>query len=296
VLVVSGRDEEGLINDIPEVYTPGAGWASLTEELTIPLYPYMFFLPDGRLFYAGPGNPTRTFEVDAQTWAIVGSSQISGGSAVMYAPGKVLKSGGNDPAIARTVIMDITQGAPSWQEVVPMAFQRRRHNLTVLPDGKVLVMGGTRVGDDEGQAVYAAELWDPSNGTWTTMASMQVARMYHLTALLLPDGRVHSAGGNGKLSADAISDPHVARQREATDTFETEYARRAGMRGTVSRGPRSTRLRRTRYIGLARVHLGHILTAVGLNALRLGEWWLETVRAQTCITPFPRLMTDTAAA
>jgi hypothetical protein len=65
VLVVSGRDEEGLMKDIPEVYTPRAGWMPLTEaQLTLPLYPYLFVLPDGRVFEAGPGNPTRTFEIE----------------------------------------------------------------------------------------------------------------------------------------------------------------------------------------------------------------------------------------
>jgi transposase len=57
-----------------------------------------------------------------------------------------------------------------------------------------------------------------------------------------------------------------ARQREATEAFQAEYARRAGIAGTISRGMRSTRLRRTRYIGLARSHRGHLLTAVGLSA------------------------------
>jgi hypothetical protein len=59
---------------------------------------------------------------------------------------------------------------------------------------------------------------------------------------------------------------------------------------------RTARLRRTRYIGLTQVHLGYILTAVGLNVLRLGEWFLETARAKTRITPFARLMADASAA
>jgi transposase len=88
----------------------------------------------------------------------------------------------------------------------------------------------------------------------------------------------------------------TARHREATDAFQAEYARRAGIEGTISLGTRSTRLRRTRYIGLARVRLGHLLTAVGLNVLRLGEWFLETSRAKTRLTPFARLMADAAAA
>jgi transposase len=88
----------------------------------------------------------------------------------------------------------------------------------------------------------------------------------------------------------------TARQREATEAFQAEYARRAGIEGTISRRIRSTRLRRTRYLGLPPVRLGHILTAAGLNVLRLREWFLETARAKTRITPFARLMADGAAA
>jgi transposase len=88
----------------------------------------------------------------------------------------------------------------------------------------------------------------------------------------------------------------TARHREATPAFQAEYARRAGIEGTISRSMRSTRLRRTRYVGLARVHLGHLLIAVGLNVLRLGEWFLDTTHTKTRITPFARLMADTTAA
>jgi hypothetical protein len=88
----------------------------------------------------------------------------------------------------------------------------------------------------------------------------------------------------------------MARQREATEAFQAEHARRAGIEGTPSHGVRGAHLRRTRDIGLARVHLGHLLTTLGLNVLRLGEWFLETARAHTRITPFARLMADTAAA
>jgi hypothetical protein len=44
------------------------------------------------------------------------------------------------------------------------------------------------------------------------------------------------------------------------------------------------------------VRLGHIFAAVGLNVLRLGEWFLETARAKTRITPFARLMAEPPAA
>lgn len=87
----------------------------------------------------------------------------------------------------------------------------------------------------------------------------------------------------------------AARQREATPGFYQVYARRAGIEGTLSRTIRVARLRRTRYIGLARVHLAHLLTAAGLHVLRLGEWFLATTRAKSRITPFARLMADSTA-
>ena len=64
----------------------------------------------------------------------------------------------------------------------------------------------------------------------------------------------------------------------------------------MSRGVRGARLRRTRYVGLPRVHLGHLLMATGLNVLRLGEWLLETSRAKTRVTPLARLLADGTAA
>lgn len=87
----------------------------------------------------------------------------------------------------------------------------------------------------------------------------------------------------------------AARQRERTKAFQKEYDRRAGIEATIARGVRTSRLRRTPYIGLERTHLGHLLTAVGLNWLRLGERFLEIPRAKTRRSPFTRLMAPTSA-
>ena len=83
---------------------------------------------------------------------------------------------------------------------------------------------------------------------------------------------------------------HAARHREGTEEFATAYARRAGIEGTLSRGIRRCRLRRTRYVGQEHVHLGHVLTAVGLNFLRLGEWFSDAPRAKMRRSPFATLM------
>ncbi|SNS48399.1 Kelch motif-containing protein [Noviherbaspirillum humi] len=78
-----------------------------------------------------------------------------------------------------------------------MKYARRQLNATILADGKVLVTGGMSGPgfNDAATAVLAAEMWDPLTGKWTEMASMKIPRLYHSTALLLPDGRVLSAGG-----------------------------------------------------------------------------------------------------
>lgn len=82
----------------------------------------------------------------------------------------------------------------------------------------------------------------------------------------------------------------AARQREGTEAFATAYAQRAGIEGTLSRGIRTCRLRQIRYIGLAKTRLGHLLTAVALNFLRLGEWFADMPRAKTRRSPFVTLM------
>src|SRR5688500_1064308 len=77
---------------------------------------------------------------------------------------------------------------------------------------------------------------------------------------------------------------------EPSEAFAREYARRAGVEGTLSQGIRRCGLRRSRYVGLAKTHLGHVLTAVALNFARLAEWLAGTPRARTRRSPFVRLM------
>ncbi len=88
----------------------------------------------------------------------------------------------------------------------------------------------------------------------------------------------------------------AARQRESTATMGKTYALRAGIEGTLARGIRRCRLRRTRYRGQPKVRLGHILAATGLNFLRLGEWSLGTSRRRPPCSPFARLLAEPVAA
>lgn len=80
-----------------------------------------------------------------------------------------------------------------------------------------------------------------------------------------------------------------ARKRQRTDEFKSTYAKRAGIEGTVSQGVRVCELRRTRYIGLAKTRLMHILVAAALNFMRVATWLAELPRAQTRQAAFAAL-------
>ncbi|MET0564661.1 MAG: galactose oxidase-like domain-containing protein, partial [Gaiellaceae bacterium] len=214
-------------NTLPEVYNPTSNtWTDLPQaQRFIPLYPFMFVMPDGRVFDAGPDTVNRALNVDTGTWSVIANSPIDGGSAVMYRAGKILKTGtwgdsGVDyPGDGRAAVIDLNQPSPAWREVAPMAFARQFHNLIALPDGNVLAMGGaTRGGGvDPTKAVLTPEIWNATSETWTSMAPMATPRMYHSTSLLLPDGRVVVAGGGRKggatdfPSAEIYSPPYLFR-------------------------------------------------------------------------------------
>src|SRR5262249_16594853 len=73
-------------------------------------------------------------------------------------------------------------------------------------------------------AVHAAEIWSPTTGTWTTLASNTINRGYHATSILLPDGRVlHTGSGDGsgapnELSAELFSPPYLFQGTRPTIT------------------------------------------------------------------------------
>ena len=205
VAVVSGSiDSETHLNTLPEVFNTVTGWRPLSgAQLTQPLYPWMHLAPNGKIFNSGPQQNTRYLDTGGTGgWTSVaftnfGDRQQYAGASVMYEPGKVLILGGSSPPTATAEVIDLNAAVPTWQYTNPMARARRYPNATLLPDGKVLVTGGTGGSgiDDAFRSVLPAEMWDPATGTWSTLAAMSVRRMYHSTAVLLPDGRVFVAGG-----------------------------------------------------------------------------------------------------
>ncbi len=204
VVTLAGTDETGVDVLIPEVWN-GTAWRPLTSaSLKLPYYPRTFVAPDGRIFYAGEEQQSRYLDTKGTgRWTNGPLSQFgvrSYGSAVMYEPGKILSVGGGDPPTNSAEIIDLNQPNPTWSYTGSMASARRQMNATLLPTGDVLATGGTSGSgfNDIAGAVHTAELWNSATGVWTVLASSTVTRIYHGTALLLPDGRVlYTGSGDG---------------------------------------------------------------------------------------------------
>ena len=79
------------------------------------------------------------------------------------------------------------------------------------------------------------------------------------------------------------------RERRAAAEFKKRYAARAGVQGTFSQADRVVGLRRTRYIGLAKTHLQHVVTAAATTVLRLVAWFEEVPRGFTRRSALARL-------
>jgi Domain of unknown function (DUF1929) len=164
------------------------------------IYGWLKQAPNGQVAYLGPAPTLQYLNPSGNgSWSSFGqrdNQYRSYGSYATYNLGQVLITGGgqrNPSAVTVNLNNNAVQAAS------PMNRQRLQHNLTLLADGKVLATGGMQNTDqglvDVNNGVFEAESWNPADGKWTLLSSMTVTRQYHSIAMLLPDGRVLSAGG-----------------------------------------------------------------------------------------------------
>jgi transposase len=81
----------------------------------------------------------------------------------------------------------------------------------------------------------------------------------------------------------------AARREQETAEWKAEYARRAGVEGTLSQGVRGFGLRRCRYVGLAKARLQHVATGAAINVYRISDWVGGVPLAATRTSQFARL-------
>ena len=217
VLTIAGGDTAGVNNYIPEVWQNDS-WRPLSSaSRSVQLYPMMFAAPDGRAYMAGPAQATAYLSTEGNgAWTSAAASNFGSrdyGSAVMYDAGKILLVGGGSPTATAEVI-DLNGGpGATWRYVAPMAVARRQLNATLMADGAVLATGGSNAAGFNSRPtdsrVLIAERWDPVTEQWTSLAGMTHHRVYHSTALLLPDARILSVG-SGQPAATGLQDDFTA--------------------------------------------------------------------------------------
>ena len=184
-----------------EIYDPNTGTFTATGNMTTPRdHHAATLLGDGRVLLTGVDTTAELYDPNTRTFAAtVNMSTARGGhTATLLETGKVLIVGGIQPqgnflvSLASTELFDPANGAfaPTGNLAVP----RGDHTATSMKDGTVLVAGGVDASGGWLANLAAAEIFDPTKGTFTPVGTMAHARVGH-TATLLNDGRVLVVGG-----------------------------------------------------------------------------------------------------
>ena len=185
-----------------QCYGPGVGPNAL-------LYPRMHLMPEGLVVVCGQSKTMRTYEPATGIWRFAGNMLFNAsrgyGSSVLLPmqnvaseTGEVLIFGGTATAdsfgttAAEILTLNGTSIVSRWTN--PSKRGRKHPIPVILPTGKIMVVGGTEFQNDNSLRIMEAEIFDPVTETWTLLPAMSVPRLYHSSGLLLPDGRVWTAG------------------------------------------------------------------------------------------------------
>jgi galactose oxidase-like protein len=222
----------------PKTLTWTENYTGMSSENSLPLYPRLHLMPNGKIFFNGVGQmnglgPTgwaldeplwslaQFFNLQTKKWEIVGPTHfgVRGGAfSVMlpltppYDKATLLIGGGTlgptpSTALALPIVERVTvdkQGNVSNDMAASLNTARWFGTPVLLPDGKIAVFSGANL--DEvllpglESAVREAEMYDPATDTWTPIGSGARDRTYHNSAILLPDGRV-LIGGHSPIPA-----------------------------------------------------------------------------------------------
>ncbi len=218
LFTVAGLGADGLRTNTSQIFD-GTSWsapkAPPTQLSFMPMYPALHLVKDGRLFYSGSnvfgdGNTAPGFwNFTTNAWQAVPGLTNPGrrdqSMSVLLPPAqsqKVMIMGGGHQdqpvdAVASTAIVDLNDPNPSYVPGPPMDTAKMYVSAVILPDSTVFQTGGASTTIHNGnRPVLSSQIFDPGTNTWSKAANPTVPRSYHSSALLLPDGRVATFGGN----------------------------------------------------------------------------------------------------
>jgi hypothetical protein len=246
VVITSGFDETGSdrINNDVEIFTPSS---SLTGVGTITLagsndpsglYPLQFLLAEGGMLQAGPFQAASyLYNPLANEWSQLTpmlSHHSEYGNGIIYTdasgatPRQVIMVAGGvngSQTVAGNEWLDGNYpAAASWQAFPKWLQPRHNANTVILPDGKLLTIGGNRAATTYDDPLFQTEMYSTAateTGQWQAMAPHAIQAAYHSSAILLPDATVllsqddldHSAAAAAQHKAQIYSPPYLFQGR-----------------------------------------------------------------------------------
>jgi hypothetical protein len=197
-----------------------------TSNKSVSTYPRMKLTTTGLLAWTNLGttyflNPATSAWTKGPKLNSLGRG-VNDGSVLLPGLTEILEIGGHISTGATNTaeILNLSSSPLAWQYTAAMTYPRVWANNVLLADGTVLVVGGGASGDYTGP-IMTPELYDPVAATWTQLPPQVAPRMYHSTAVLLPDGRVLSAGeshGNLDKTGEIFSPSYLSAGPQPTIT------------------------------------------------------------------------------
>ena len=208
VLIAGGYNGDYL--DTAEIYDPATSKFTATGRMITPRSGHVAtLLNNGKVLLAGGVGTEWTFLSDAElfdpktnTFGATGGMTTAREShtATLLNDGKVLITGGHKGRRAAITIYTSTEiynpAIGTFSASGSLTVRRHKHDATKLPDGRVLIIGGSDERDGDG-AYRNAEIFDPANGTFAIVGNNMNTARYKLqgTAILMKNGKVLIAGG-----------------------------------------------------------------------------------------------------
>ncbi len=165
VLVAGGVDGAGITTDSAELYDPATGTWTTTGNLNTPRRNRSAtLLPNGKVLVAGGSgdagllDSAEIYDPETATWNATGSLNSPGrGLAILLSSGKVLVVGGDAAEL-------YNPETGTWSPTAGLNAPRSSHTATLLPEGRVLVAGGSST--SLAGTLNSSELYDPNTETW----------------------------------------------------------------------------------------------------------------------------------
>jgi hypothetical protein len=159
-------------------------------------------------------------------------------------------NGSGSPAVETVEKINFSEPAPAWQRLSDLIQPADQNNVVILPDGRLLVVGGRGGGAN----TYHYQMFDPADGSRTDLIESPVPRHDHSTALLVPNGGVWVMGGN---RVELIPGGDENQSVPVMEFYRPDYFFK-GPRPVIGRAPHTLHYGKTFELGVTGGEIGSV--------------------------------------